>query len=100
MNRVLAALAVILVALVAVWFFAIRKRDGKKPAWLDWDGWRHVALDRRLVFPVIGLAIAFIGVVIVASVIGPSTPYLPIGLGMLCMGTGMGFAMPTTSIAA
>ena len=39
-------------------------------------------------------------VTIVASVIGPTTSYLPIGLGMLCIGGGMGFAMPTTSIAA
>ena len=30
---------------------------GQKPAWLDWGGWRHVAGDRRLLYPVMGLAV-------------------------------------------
>ena len=29
----------------------------EKPRWLDWEGWRHLASDRRLLFPVLGLAV-------------------------------------------
>jgi len=31
-------------------------KDAKKPSWLDWAGWRRVASDRRLLVPVLGLA--------------------------------------------
>ncbi len=32
-------------------------RAAAKPSWLDWDGWRRVAADRRLLLPVLGLAV-------------------------------------------
>lgn len=35
---------------------AAAHKDAKKPSWLDWDGWRRVAADRRLLVPVLGLA--------------------------------------------
>ena len=63
-------------------------------------GRRIAETGRYRRFPMTGLVIAIVGVSIVAFVIGPTTSYLPIGLGMLCIGGGIGFAMPTTSIAA
>jgi len=33
------------------------RKDELKPAWLDWGGWRRVAADRRLLLPVLGLAV-------------------------------------------
>lgn len=30
---------------------------GEKPRWLDWEGWRQLGRDPRLLFPVLGLAV-------------------------------------------
>lgn len=62
---------------------------------------RRISLTGRYKrFPIIGLGVMSTGVAIVAHVIGPTTGYARIGIGMLCIGAGMGFAMPTTSIAS
>lgn len=63
-------------------------------------GRRISATGRYKRFPIVGLAIMSVGVATIAHVIGPSTGYARIGLGMLCIGGGMGFALPTTSIAS
>jgi EmrB/QacA subfamily drug resistance transporter len=63
-------------------------------------GRRISATGRYKLFPVVGLGVMSLGIATVAHVIGPSTGYARIGLGMLCIGGGMGFAMPTTSIAS
>jgi len=36
---------------------AVARPDAKKPSWLDWDGWRRVSSDKRLLLPVLGLAL-------------------------------------------
>lgn len=33
------------------------RREHRPKAWLDWEGWRHVSRDRRLLAPVLGLAL-------------------------------------------
>lgn len=34
-----------------------KRASAAQTSWLDWDGWRRVAADRRLLLPVLGLAV-------------------------------------------